>query len=125
LIGLEEDRPVVSEIKGLMKERAHDLVGRLNLRQLAALLKRSRLLVTNDSAPLHLGCAAGVKVLALFGPTDPSRYGPTGEFDSVINKRLHCAPCESATCAFNYECMKLIDPDEVFDTAKMMIEGYG
>lgn len=124
-VGLEEDRAVVADITGRMKGRCHDMAGKLNLRQLAALLKRSRLLITNDSAPLHLGCAMGTKVLSIFGPTDPARYGPTGELDMVINKRLHCSPCEKAECDFNYECMKLIDADEVFDSAKMMIEGYG
>ena len=47
-----------------------------------------------------------------------------GEFDAVVNRKLHCSPCEEAKCAFNYECMKLVSADEVFDTAKMMIEGY-
>jgi ADP-heptose:LPS heptosyltransferase len=66
----------------------------------------------------------GAKVLALFGPTDPKKYGPTGEFDIVINKKLRCSPCESATCAYNYECLTSIDAEEVFEAAKMMIEGY-
>ena len=123
-IGLKEDRYVVDEVIGKMKNKSFNLVGRINIRQLASLLKRSRLLITNDSAPLHLGCAVGVKVLALFGPTDPKRYGPRGEFDVFLNSHLSCAPCESATCAHNYECMKLISLDVVFNTAKMMLEGY-
>ena len=123
-IGLEEDRAIVADIIGKMKNKCHDLVGKTNLRQLAELLKRSKLIITNDSAPLHLGCAVGANVLAIFGPTDPKKYGPTGEFDTVISKKLHCSPCESATCAYNYECMTSINPDEVFDAAKMMIEGY-
>ena len=84
----------------------------------------AEVLITNDSAPLHLGCAVGTKVLAFFGPTDPAKYGPTGEFDTFINKKLFCSPCESAVCKYNYECMKLISADEAFDAAKMMIEGY-
>ena len=83
------------------------------------------MLITNDSAPLHLGCAVGAKVLAVFGPTDPKKYGPTGEFDVVINKKLFCSPCESAVCNYGLECMKLISADEVYDAAKMMVEGYG
>lgn len=124
LIGLKEDEKVVESVIEKMKRRPHNLAGRTNIRQLAAILKQAKLLVTNDSAPLHLGCAVGVKVLALFGPTDPKKYGPTGEFDCVMNEKLSCAPCESAMCKHNYECMKLISPDNVFETAKMMIEGY-
>jgi len=123
-IGLKEDREVIESVIKKMKERSHNLAERTNIRQLAGLLKRAKLLVTNDSAPLHLGCAVGVKVLALFGPTDPMKYGPIGEFDAVMNEKLSCAPCESAVCKHNYECMKLILPDTVFDMAKMMLEGY-
>ncbi|MDD5428226.1 MAG: glycosyltransferase family 9 protein [Candidatus Omnitrophica bacterium] len=124
LVGLMEDEAIVKEVASKMKQRPHILVGKTNIRQLAALLKRSRLLVTNDSAPLHLGCAVGVKVVALFGPTDARKYGPTGEFDVVISEKLSCAPCEKAECVRNYECMKLITPDAVFDAAKMIIDGY-
>ena len=123
MVGLKEDAGTVAAVTGKMKTGAFNFVGKTNIRQLASLLKRSALLITNDSAPLHLGCAVGAKVLAIFGPTDPKKYGPTGEFDAVVNKKLHCSPCEKAECRFNYECMKLISADEVFDTAKMMVEG--
>ena len=124
LIGLAEDAAVIKSITDKMHKKAHNFVGKTNVRQLACLLKRAKLLITNDSAPLHLGCAAGVKVLAIFGPTDPKKYGPTGEYDVAINKKLSCSPCESAVCKFNYECMKLVSPEEVFDAARMMLEGY-
>jgi ADP-heptose:LPS heptosyltransferase len=124
LVGLKEDEATVNEVVSKMRQKPHVLVNKTNIRQLAALLKRSKLLVTNDSAPLHLGCAVGVKVVALFGPTDARKYGPTGEFDVVISEKLSCAPCEKAQCVRNYECMKLITPDAVFDAAKMIIDGY-
>ncbi len=123
-IGLREDEKTVAEVILKMEKEPYNFVNKLNIRQLGALLKRSKLLVTNDSAPLHLGCAMGTKVLALFGPTDPKKYGPTGEFDVVISKALSCVPCEKAQCKFNHECMKLILPEEVFEAARMMLEGY-
>jgi len=55
---------------------ARDLVGRTSLRQLAALLARTRLLVTGDTGPMHLAVAVGTPTLALFGPADPRRTGP-------------------------------------------------
>lgn len=124
-VGLEEDKDTVDAVIAKMKKAPYNFTARTNIRQLASLLKRSALLITNDSAPLHLGCAVGARILALFGPTDPAKYGPTGEFDVVINKKLFCSPCESADCKYNYECMSLISPEEVFDAAKMMVEGYG
>ncbi len=88
------------------------------------MIKKAKLLITNDSAPLHLGCAVGTKVLAIFGPTDPDRYGPTGEFDIVMSTKLSCSPCESATCERSHECMKLVSATDVFGAAKLMLEGY-
>jgi len=123
-VGNGQDREIVLAIAGKMKNKHHNFVDKTNIRQLASLLKRSSLLITNDSAPMHLGCAVGAKVLAIFGPTDPRKYGPTGEFDAVINKKLFCSPCEVAACKYGHECMKLISVDEVLDRAKMMIEGY-
>ena len=123
-VGTGPDEEIVLSVAGKMKNKHHNFVGKTNIRQLASLLKRSSLLITNDSAPMHLGCAVGTKVLAVFGPTDPKKYGPTGEFDAVINKKLFCSPCEVAACEYGHECMKLVSADEVLDRAKMMIEGY-
>jgi len=123
-VGMGEDKDIVLAITKKMKNKYYDFVDKTNIRQLASLIKSSSLLITNDSAPLHTGCAVGAKVLAIFGPTDPKKYGPTGEFDAVINKKLFCSPCEEAACKHGHECMKLISADEVLDRAKMMIEGY-
>ena len=119
-----DDKEIALSVAGKMKNKHHNFIDKTNIRQLASLLKRSSLLITNDSAPMHLGCAVGTKVLAIFGPTDPRKYGPTGEFDAVINKKLFCSPCEVAACKYGHECMKLVSADEVLDRAKMMIEGY-
>ena len=67
-----------------------NLVGRLTLIQLAVLLQRARLLVSNDSGPMHLAAAVGTPTIALFGTPDPStgprRWGPRGEGHTVIWK---------------------------------------
>ncbi|MDO8535490.1 MAG: glycosyltransferase family 9 protein [Candidatus Omnitrophota bacterium] len=123
-VGMGPDKEIALSIIEKMKNKCHNFVDKTNIRQLASLLKHSSLLITNDSAPMHLGCAVGAKVLAIFGPTDPGKYGPTGEFDAVINKKLFCSPCEVAACKYGHECMKLVSSDEVLDRAKMMIEGY-
>lgn len=123
-VGTENDKETVAGVIMKMSGPYHNFVGKTNIRQLAELIKRSKLVITNDSAPLHLACAVGAKVLAIFGPTDPRRYGPIGELDLVINKKLHCSPCENAQCAYNHECMKMISPEEVFENAKVMVEGY-
>lgn len=123
-VGMDEDKEVMAKILFKMKKKPYNFVGKTNIRQLAALLKKAKLIITNDSAPLHLACAVKTKVLAIFGPTDPEKYGPTGDLDIVMSTKLSCSPCESAACKQNYECMKLIPASEVFETAKLMLEGY-
>jgi heptosyltransferase-1 len=53
-----------------------DLRGNLTLAQLINFIRKSSIVVCNDSAPLHIASAIGTKVIALFGPTEPSKYGP-------------------------------------------------
>ncbi|SDB46845.1 heptosyltransferase I [Desulfonatronum thiosulfatophilum] len=53
-----------------------NLTGKTSLQELLKLLSEARLVIGNDSGPLHLAAALGVPTLALFGPTDPARYRP-------------------------------------------------
>ncbi len=53
-----------------------DLRGTLNISDLIDYINKSSIVVCNDSAPLHIASAIGTKVIALFGPTEPSKYGP-------------------------------------------------
>jgi heptosyltransferase-2 len=75
--------------------RVLDACGRLTLLQSAALIGRARLLVTNDSAPLHFASALGTPVVALFGPTVPEfGFGPVGDGDLALGVMgLACRPC--------------------------------
>lgn len=77
---------------------AWDLVGRLSLKELAALLRRVRLLLSNDSGPMHVAAAVGTPVVALFGTADPGshprRWGPWGEGHTVIHKPLEAISVE-------------------------------
>jgi heptosyltransferase III len=63
---------------------AIDLVGRLPLPEVAAVLASSALFIGNDSGLMHLSAATGVPTIGLFGPTDASTYGPTGRRCTAI-----------------------------------------
>jgi ADP-heptose:LPS heptosyltransferase len=81
------------------------------------LARRARLLVAADTGPLHLACAVGTPVVALFGPTDPARNGPFAREDVVVRRRPECAPCYSRTCARHAGIMGEIDSSEVLAAA--------
>ncbi len=116
------EEEVVQEILGLMEQRAHSCTGLATIRQAGLLMRQATLVITNDSASLHLASALGVPTVALFGPTDAAKYGPTAPAHQVIRHALFCAPCEASLCRFNHECMRFITPDEVYDAAQELLE---
>ena len=89
LIGGEEERAQVDRFLEPLRVRVCDLTGRLNLRQLAAVLVCCRVLVTNDSGPMHLAAAVGTPTVALFGhgtAGGPRRWGPWGRGHRILHR---------------------------------------
>ena len=87
---------IVKAVEGSRaRSRAVNACGKLTLRQSAALIGRAALLVTNDSAPLHLATAMGTPVVALFGPTVTEfGFGPLRAGDIALGvAELRCRPC--------------------------------
>ena len=75
--------------------------------------RRARLVVAADTGPLHLACAVGTPVVALFGPTEPARNGPFSPDDVVVRRAPACAPCYSRSCARHVGVMDGISLEEV------------
>jgi heptosyltransferase-1 len=78
-----------------------------------ALARRARLVVAGDTGTLHLACAVGTPVVALFGPTDPARNGPFSPRDEVVRRVPPCAPCHRRVCPRHEGIMATIPPGEV------------
>lgn len=110
----------LAQITKRMKTHAANLGGKTSLKELAALYRRAALVVTTDSGPMHLAAAVGTPVIALFGPTDPSRTGPYGPGHRIVRKGLPCSPCFRKECS-NPRCMMEISVEEVFSTVKEML----
>jgi heptosyltransferase-2 len=113
LFGKEEERPIVHEILHHLGTEGIDLTGKTGLLQLAALLERCTLLVTNDTGTMHVATAVGTPVVALFGSTPPLATGPWGEGHAVVRKNVPCSPCWKRICPTDHRCMELITVDEV------------
>jgi len=123
MIGSPEDVETSSSILNQVKADVVNLVGKTTVRQSVALLEKADLLITNDSAPLHIASILDKKVLAIFGPTDPKEYGPFNKGGAALQKPLVCVPCEKAHCVFDYECMRFLKKERVFETAKAILNG--
>lgn len=110
-----EDAALAVEVLG-RTERADvvNLVGRTQVKPLAALLARCGVIVTADTGPMHLATAVGTPAVALFGGADPAATGPYDDASRVLSKSLPCAPCgKHPTCEGRHDCMRQIMPDEV------------
>ena len=101
--------------KGITINTAKDNAG-LGLSLLKAMIKKCRLLVTNDTGPRHYATAFGIYSIVLMGSTDP-RFVEYGlDLMSVIRKDLECSPCQQKICPTGtHECMTSIMPEMVFD----------
>jgi len=119
--GTKEDSQIASELIGLCRNRPINAVGKSTLMQLSALVRRCRVFVTSDSAPMHVAAAMGVGFVALFGPTDPARHIPPNEKCIVIKKEMACSPCYSSKCMLGHKCMKEITVEEVFKAVKRIV----
>jgi heptosyltransferase-2 len=100
--------------RAIGSNRVIDFTGKTSILQLAALLKRCKCLVTNDTGPMHVAAAVGTPVVAIFGPTDTTTTSPFGSRHTIIRKTVSCAPCLKRACPTDHRCMKLITVDEVF-----------
>lgn len=130
VVGGGDDAAVGEEITaavGRLGGRAVNTCGRLTLRQSAALIGRAELLVTNDSAPLHLATAMGTPIVALFGPTVTEfGFGPLRAGDVALGiEGLLCRPCSPhgpRRCPLgHHRCMR----DLTVDTVTLAIEDLG
>lgn len=105
--------PLVKEICRELPPRVVNLAGLTTVRELSALISLCDVLLTNDSGPMHIADALGVKNVALFGSTSEIVTGPYRN-GKVINKHVECSPCYKRTCPIDFRCMKQISSDEVY-----------
>ena len=117
IFGSHDERPLAEEIAHAMHHTPLLLSGETSLRQLMALLAQCRLVVTNDSGPMHLAAALGLPVLAVFGSTDERATGPVGSRTRVVKRPAVCSPCGLRDCPIDFRCMESVTVDDVYVAA--------
>jgi heptosyltransferase-2 len=121
LVGGPAERPVGEAIAAQMTAPARVLCGETTLPELVGVLAHLRLLVTNDSGPMHLAAALGVPVVAVFGPTDWRETHPVGDVHTIVREPVHCAPCGLRECPIDHRCMRRVTVDRVAGEAVALL----
>ncbi len=122
LIGTEKDGEISSFVKN-NDERIIDLTGKTEIKDLFYLIAWAKLLISNDSAPIHIASAFNTPTIDIYGPTVPEfGFYPLSQKSKVIQiENLSCRPCGkhgSVTCKQkHFRCMLDIKPEMVFKAA--------
>lgn len=127
IVGSSADRELAAEIAAKGGTRVLDCTGQLSLLASAELIGRARVLVTNDSAPLHLASAMGTPTVVVFGPTVPEfGFGPLAARSRVLGMTtLACRPCDRhgpQRCPLgHWRCMREITPRHVAEAVQELV----
>lgn len=126
-LGSAREKSLIEGIISGMVNSPINAAGKTTIQEAAYILKRSLLLICNDSGLTHLSVAMGSLVVAIFGPTDYMRTAPQGENDIIVRKDLDCSPCyrlmdssQVKRCK-DRKCLDLITVGEVFDIVNAMV----
>jgi lipopolysaccharide heptosyltransferase I len=125
LTGSGRERAVCAEVAAAAPGTI-DLSGATTLSELAAMIRRAALYVTNDSGPMHLAVALARPVVSVFGPTDPLWVGPYRRNDAVLQADLPCVPCylrRLSRCRFGHACMREISAEAVIGRVESLLAG--
>ncbi len=113
--GAPGDRALIGSVQSSMEVPSFSLVGKSDVELLAGIIACADVVVTGDSAPVHLASAVGAPVVAIYGPTNPITYGPRGTLNRTISAGLPCGPCynllATAECPWNMKpapCMRAV-----------------
>ena len=125
LIGSAEDRPVCQQVTAGAPGTI-DLCGQTSVSELAAIVARATVCITNNSGPMHLAVALDRPVVSIFGPTNSVWIGPYQRPDAVLKTDLPCAPCyfrKLRQCPNDHACMEAISTAAVIEWVEQALAG--
>ena len=123
LTGGPGEAGIGDDIARAMRTPSLNLIGTTSVRELMAVLARCRLVVTNDSGPMHIAAAFGTPIVAVFGPTDHTTTSPLGEQCRIVRHAADCAPCMLRECPTDHRCMAGISAADVLAAARSLLGG--
>ena len=121
ILGGKGDVILANEIQSAIaagQSSAVSLAGQTSLRELFAVIKQCRVLLTNDTGPMHIAAALGTPVVVPFGSTSPELTGPIvapGTRHQLIKSNAPCSPCFLRECPIDFRCMNGILVERVVE----------
>ncbi len=122
LLGDKHSQSVAEKIN-VVEGKVLNLCGKTNLRELIYIIKHLHLLITGDTASLHIAVAQNIPTIAIFGPTSPFRHTESSKNLHILFKKLPCSFCYRERCK-SKECMLSITPQEVFKKIKEIMDKH-
>ncbi len=113
LVGGGDETEIGQDIEQEMKIKPLNLIGKTSVRELMALISCCRLMVSNDSGPMHVAAAFAVPIVAIFGSTDHTVTYPADTEHRIVRKDIDCAPCLLRQCPLEHQCMTFVTADDV------------
>jgi len=121
VISSKEGKTYARDMLNRMHYEAIDFSGETTVSEIGSLIKRSELLVSNDSGPVHIAVALGTPVISIFGRKDaglsPVRWRPLGARDIVFHKSVGCLSCMAHNCNNYFKCLSAITTEEVLEAS--------
>lgn len=99
-----------------------DLAGKINLRELSAVLKKAKLFVGIDSGVMHMASALDIPTVGIFGPTDPFYAAPQNHRSIVVKRELTCSPCYLRKSCSHRECLEGLEVEAVLDACREVMK---
>jgi lipopolysaccharide heptosyltransferase II len=123
--GSAAEEELIEKVRAGVGEYTYSLAGELNLAELAALLRRAPLLVSNNTGPVHVACAVGTPVVDLYALTNP-QHTPWGVPCRVLSYDVPCRNCYKSVCPEgHHDCLRQIPPAAVVRAALELLDDQG
>jgi lipopolysaccharide heptosyltransferase II len=113
LTGAAEEQPLVAAVQDAAGVPTRSLVGRLGIAELAAVFARARVLVSNNTGPVHVAAAVGTPVVDLYAQTNP-QHTPWSVAHRVLFHDVPCKYCYKSVCPEgHHDCLRRVAPEAV------------
>ncbi len=123
IVGGPDERPLAEAVAAQLAVPSRLLAGETTLPALVGVLRRLRLLLTNDSGPMHVAAALGTPLVAVFGPTNWTETAPVGRDAVVVREDVPCSPCMLRECPIDHRCMTGVRAERVAEAALELLAG--